>query len=218
VRDARQLLSEVDARVLLGLPKGGAVPDESTLSADAEAIVTQNLALAREVEHLGEQGLLLSPVWESNAGVAQARMAVRPPSFRTRYFEPEGLEVLRDSEAIDAVVDVVPWMMDDPVGAAVALDDTLRAWRDDTAPVRSLGVAMKPHTRLLSLLLADVARKGAAGLDTLEWLASLGVPIAELRDDGDPSEDEIRASMKANLRAMWDDERGWMRAAFTRRS
>lgn len=212
--NVRDLLSEHDARALLGLPAGTRLPDEDALVREAERIVAKNLELAAEASGLSEQGLLVSPIWEAKGGVAQVRMAVLPPIFRTRYHEPEGLHVLREPAAIGIVAEVLPWMVDDPVGASVALEDTLRVWLDDTAPVRSLGEPVGGHTRLLSILLADIARKGAAGLDTLEWLGSIGLPIEDARDDDDPSELEVRAAMKEHLQAMWEEERSWLRAAF----
>lgn len=213
----RDLLSEHDARALLGIPAGYQPPGEDALLAEAQRIVEKNFALARELTPLADQGLLLSPIWESKSGVAHARLSVLPAGFRSRYYEPEGALVLDEPHALGIVAEVVPWMIDDPVGASVALEDTLRVWLDDTAPVRSLEEPLHGHTRLLTILLADIARKGAAGLDTLEWLGSIGLPVEDARDDDDPSPEEIRASMKAHLEAMWEEERAWLRAAFERR-
>lgn len=214
--DPRKLLSENDARALLALPKGHTLPSEAALLEHASLIVAKNLALAKELEPLREQGLQLSPVWEVKSGITQVRLAVLPPVFRSRYFEDEGAEVLGEQAALEMVVDVLPWMVDDPVGAAFALESTYRTWQDDTAPVRSLELPYEGHFRLLSLLLADIARKGSAGLDILEWLGSIGLPIEESRDPDDPPADEVRASMKRHLEAMWREEREWRRAAFGR--
>ncbi len=214
--NVRDLLSERDARALLGLPADCSLPGQEDLEAEAARIVERNLALSIELGPLTDQGLLLSPIWETKKGLGHVRLAVLPARFRTRYFEAEGAEVLHEPHAIAIVAEVLPWLVDDPVGAAVALEDTLRAWLDDTAPVRSLEQPIAGHTRLLSILLADIARKGSAGLDTLEWLASLGLPFEEAREADDPSPDEIRASMKEHLEAMWEEERAWLRAAFER--
>lgn len=212
--NVRDLLSEHDARALLGLPVGYEAPSEEELVAEAERVVRRNFELGDELAHLAEQGLVPSPIWEVKGGILHARMAVLPPVYRTRYHEPDGALVLGEHAALSMVAEVLPWMVDDPVGASVALEDTLRAWLDDTAPVRSLELPAQGHTRLLTILLADIARKGAAGLDTLEWLASLGLPFEEARDDDDPTPEEIRVSMKEHLHAMWEEERGWLRKAF----
>lgn len=214
--DPRKLLSEADARALLALPRSHVLPSEDELLDDARRIVAKNLELADELGPLREQGLQLSPVWEAKGGVVQVRLAVLPAVFRSRYFEGEAAEVLREPVAIEMVVDVLPWMVDDPVGAAFALESTYRTWQDDTAPVRSIEVPYRGHYRLLSLLLADIARKGSAGLDVLEWLGSIGLPVEESRDEDDPPAEEIRASMKAHLEAMWAEERRWKDAAFGR--
>lgn len=214
--DPRKLLSENDARALLALPKGHVLPPEEQLLRDAARIVETNLGLAKELAAVADQGLQPSPIWEPKQGVTQVRMAVLPPVFRTRYFEGEGREILAEPVALQMVVDVLPWMTEDPVGAAFALENTYRAWHDETAPVRSLELPYEGHFRILSLLLADIARKGAAGLDTLEWLGSIGLPIDESRDPDDPTEEEIRKSMKGHLDAMWAEELGWRRDAFGR--
>lgn len=215
MKDARSKLSVVEARGLLGL-SGTCAFDVDRLLDDARMIVERNWEMAAEVAGLAEQGLLLSPVWERGSAAARARLAVLPPTFRSRYFEGEAAEVLTEPGALAAVCDVFPWFVDDPVGACFALEDTLRTWLDDTAPTRDLGLPYAPHYRLLSLLLADVARKGAGGLDTLEWLLSIGLPIADILEEGDPPESELRLSTKRKLELIWEEERAWRRAAFGR--
>jgi len=216
VADPRKLLSEQDARALLGLPRGHTLPAADVLLGDVARIVEVNLGLGKELAPLAEQGLLPSPLWEPKDGATQVRLAVLPPVFRGRYFEGEGAEVLAEPYAREIVVEVLEWMVADPVGAAFALEDTYRTWHDATAPVRSLALPYEGHFRLLSLLLADIARKGAAGLDTLQWLGSIGLPIEESREPDDPPAPEIVAAMKKNLDGMWAEERAWRLAAFGR--
>jgi hypothetical protein len=213
IKDARAKLSVSEARGLLGLT-GPCAVDPGKLLSDAQMIVERNREMAAEVSGLAEQGLLLSPVWERGTVAARARLAVLPPTFRSRYFEGEGAEVLSEAGALSAVCDVFPWFVDDPVGACFALEDTLRTWLDDTAPTRDLGLPYESHYRMLSLLLADIARKGAGGLDTLEWLLSIGLPIADVLEEGDPPESELRLSTKRKLELIWQEERAWRRMAF----
>lgn len=215
--DPRALLSVADARALLAIPTGAALPDEATLRAGAARVVERNLALAAELAHLAEDGLLPSPVWEPRGGRVGVRLAVLPPAFRARYFDGAGAEALADPDALDAVVDVLPDLWADPVAAAFALEDTHRAWLDETAPQRSLELAYEGHHRLLSLVLADYARKASVGVDDLEWLDSLGFPVEDALGPGDPSPAAVRASVKAKLSALWAEERAWRRAAFERR-
>ena len=178
-QDARARIKPDEARAVLGLyAEVDAGIDE--LTADIDLIIKQNLALAERTDRLRERGLQPSPVWELGdaAGASPtlcARLAVLPAVFRTRYFEAEGRAVLADDASKELVAEVFETVASDPVGALVALESTLRAWLDDTAPTRPLPVRTKPQLRLLSLLLADIARKGAAGLDDLEWLSSIGL-------------------------------------------
>lgn len=220
-RDARQRITPEEARTVLGLYADvRASTDE--LAADLRLIVEQNLELGRKTEHLREQGLQPSPVWElgdleaGSVPPIAARLAVLPSVFRTRYFEAEGLAVLEDAASMDLVVEAFDTIASDPVGALVALESTLRAWLDDTAPTRALPVRSKPQLRLLSLLVADIARKGAAGLDDLEWLSSIGLDAEDFREDDSPPITVIRAASESKLRAMFAEERAWIRKAFGR--
>ncbi|MFO0549637.1 MAG: hypothetical protein U0271_14685 [Polyangiaceae bacterium] len=209
-----------DARALLALPKDYVAPSAEELLADAQRIVAKNLELGEETARLADQGLLVSPIWELGPGDGEAqvmvRLAVLPASFRGRYFEAEGREVLGEPAALELVCDVLSWLLEDPIGAVFALEDTLRVWLDDTAPTRTLDVPYRGHYKLLSLLLADIARKGAAGLDTLEWIGSIGLPIEESREPDDPPVERIVADMKLHLDEMWEEERRWLSRAFGR--
>lgn len=217
---ARDRISADEARTVLGLYADvSASVDE--LTADVDVIVAENLSLATRTDKLREQGLQPSPVWEltpDDAGRPRlvARLAVLPASFRGRYFEEPGRAVLDDAASRELVAEVFDEVAADPVGALVALESTLRAWLDDTAPTRQLTLASKPQHRLLTLLLADIARKGAAGLDDLEWMLSIGLDPEELRDDDSPPIAELRGSSDRKLRAMWAEERAWLAAAFGR--
>jgi hypothetical protein len=110
------------------------------------------------------------------------------------------------------VAELMPWMAEDPVGAAAALEDTLELWTTDDATLRPLESPYGGHYKLLSLMLADIARKADAGLDTLDWIASLGLPVEEFRDDDDPSAAQIHERMEARVDAMWAQEDAWLAA------
>jgi hypothetical protein len=198
------------ARALLGLPMAYVLPPTAVLVAEARRIVDTNLALARE---LSAQGIGISPIWERKGSRAAVRAALLPAEFASRYFTGGGLVVLGKESVRTLVAELMPWMAEDPGGAAVALDDTLELWISEGAPLRELESPYGGHYKLLSLMLADIARKADAGLDTLDWIASLGLPVEEFRDDDDPSADEIHARMEMRVDTMWAQEDAWLGSA-----
>jgi hypothetical protein len=199
-----------DARALLGLPMAYMLPSTDVLVADARRIVETNLALARE---LGAQGIGISPIWERNGSRAAVRAALLPAAFASRYFTGGGLVVLGKPGVRTLVTELMPWMAEDLGGAAAALEDTLEVWTSEDAPLRPIESLYGGHYKLLSLMLADIARKADAGLDTLDWIASLGLPVEEFRDDDDPTAEEIHTRMEARMDAMWAQEDAWLESA-----
>lgn len=203
-------LSADDARAMLGLPMAYLLPPPEVLAADARRIVETNLALARD---LGAQGLGIAPIWERQGSHAAVREVLLPADFARRYFGGGGLVVLRKPGVRTLVAELMPWMAEDPGRAAVALDDTHDLWIPDDAPLRPLPSLYGGHFKLLSLMLADLARKADAGFDTLDWIASLGLPVEEFRDDDDPSVSEIHDRMESRMDAMWAQEEAWLESA-----
>jgi nucleotide-binding universal stress UspA family protein len=191
-------LSDEDARALLGL------------AMEAGRIVETNLALARE---LLAQGIRISPIWERKGSRAAVRAAMLPAEFASRYFTGGGLVVIGKPGVRTLVAELMPFMAEDPAAAAVALEDTLEVWTFEGAPLHPVESPYGGHYKLLSLMLADIARKADAGLDTLDWIASLGLPVEEFRDDDDPEADAIHARMEARMDAMWAQEDAWLASA-----
>jgi len=212
-------LTEAQARAFLELEEGAELPDEDTLVADAEQIVEIHGVVARETAELATQGLQVSPIWEVRPrGEVRARLAVRAPSLRARTLSTEAFDALDDAW-IDALVVAIRWLVDDPIGAAHALENTHKLWFDKDAPSRVIDVPARPHLRVLSMSLADLGRKHGAGFTPLEWLASLGLPLDEVRADvaADERDDEaIRRSMRDRTVAMWAEELRWQKKAFGR--
>jgi len=202
--------TDYDARALLGLPMAYVLPATDVIVADARRIVEVNVALARE---LSVQGIGISPIWERHGSRAAVREAKLPAAFASRYFAGGGLLVLGKPRVRTLVAELMPWMAEDPGGAAVALEDTRELWATEDAPLHPLESLYGGHFKLLSLMLADLARKADAGFDTLDWIASLGLPVEEFRDDDDPSESEIQDRMEARLDAMWAQEDAWLDSA-----
>lgn len=199
--------SDNDARALLGLPMAYLLPPTEVIAADARRIVETNLALARD---LSEQGIGISPIWERQGSHAAVREVLLPAEFARRYFTGGGLVVLGKPGVRTLVAELMPWMAEDPGSAAVALDDTRETWMSEDAPMRPLAALYGGHFKLLSLMLADLARKADAGFDTLDWIASLGLPVEEFRDDDDPSASQIHERMESRMDAMWAEEDAWL--------
>jgi hypothetical protein len=203
-------LSDEDARALLGLPMAYMLPATEIIAMEAGRIVETNLALARE---LLAQGIRISPIWERKGSRAAVRAAMLPAEFASRYFTGGGLVVIGKPGVRTLVAELMPFMAEDPAAAAVALEDTLEVWTFEGAPLHPVESPYGGHYKLLSLMLADIARKADAGLDTLDWIASLGLPVEEFRDDDDPSASQIHERMEARVDAMWAQEDAWLAVA-----
>lgn len=212
--DARGFLSEGEARRFLGWTEDASLPDAATLLAQARQLVARNRELMRRQSKLGQAGLLVSPIWELEAENLHVRLAVLPSGFLSRYFDGEAREALDDEALLELVVELLPAVLSDPVGAAFALGDVHRVWYDATAPRRAVVGLEGAHLRALSMLLADAARKLSAGLDELEWMSTLGLPVEELVEELDRPLEQIAEGARAKTQAMWAEEAAWVRAAF----
>ena len=199
-------LTDDDARARLGLPMAYVLPAAEVLVAEARRIVETNLALARAPSRM------MSPIWERKGSRAAVRAVQLPGEFARRYFTGGGRMVLGKAGVRTLVAELMPWMAEDPRGAAAALEDTLELWTFEEEPLQLLESPYGGHYKLLSLMLADIARKADAGLDTLDWIASLGLPVEEFCDDDDPPASEIHARMEERLDEMWAQEDAWLDA------
>lgn len=190
------------------------MPAEGALVDDARRIVERNRALWRRQSKLGQVGLLVSPIWELDGGSLVARLAVLPDGFLGRYFTGEASECLDDDELLRLVAELVPVLASDPVGAAFALEDVHRVWYDESGPRRALVGLGGAHLRLVSMVLADAARKLGSGLDELEWMSTLGLPLEELVDELDRPVAAIQAEARSKMESLWAEEAAWVREAF----
>lgn len=215
--EGRSPLTVAQATQFLGISPGSHLPDEEALLADAEEILDVHARVLEDVASLAAQGLQLSPIWETRGDEHRARLAVRPPALRARVLTAASYDAM-EGAWIDALVLSITWLFDDPIGAAHALEDTHRLWFDAEAPTRALDVRPRPHLRVLSMTLADLGRKKSAGFAPLEWLASLGLPLAEARAEVDGEGDDAAIAARARERsvAMWAEELRWKKAAFGR--
>lgn len=202
-------LTDDDARALLGLPMAYMLPAADVLVAEARRIVETNLALALAPS---VPGRMMSPIWERKGSRAAVRAVQLPGEFARRYFTGGGRVVLGKAGVRTLVAELMPWMAEDPRAAAAALEDTLELWTSEDEPLQLLESPYGGHYELLSLMLADIARKADAGLDTLDWIASLGLPVEEFCDDDDPPASEIHARMEERMDAMWAQEDAWLDA------
>ena len=201
-------LTDAEGLAFLNVPPGFVVPETDVLVQDARAMLLQNLTLYGEVR---ESGILVSPIWEDNQGQASLRAALVPAGVRARYFEGPGLASLRDATVLEMVTDVVPMLLESPAAAARALETTHQLWISEDAPIRGLQMPYKGHFKILTLLLADLARKVSAGFTELEWLASVGVLGAFHDPAQDPPIEQVTASTRERFAKMIAEEEGWMR-------
>ena len=205
----RRLTSD-EGRAILDIPSNFEAPDPDEIVQDARLLIAKNVEIHRGLSSIG---MSMSPIWENSNGSTVVRAAVLPPEFNNRYFSGDGFEALTRPSLINLAANFVSVMTtDDPSGAVHALADTSKVYLSDDAPTRDVNVPYRGHFKVLSLMLADIARKMDAGFTVLEWIASLGLPLEAYRDSSDPSIEEIRSSMQVRARKMWDEEETWMRA------
>ncbi len=197
------------ARKLLDLPATFDLPAADAVVQDARAILLQMLSLRKDVE---SSGMILSPIWENVSGQASMRAAIVPRQVAARFYEGPGLASLRDATVMDMVGDVVVMLLEDPEAAAKVLAATEQLWISESAPTRSLQLPFKPHFKVVTLVIADFARKIGAGFSELEWIASMGLLGAYHDPSGDPPKAEVLASTHAKTAAMCAEEAEWMRA------
>ena len=197
----------VDGSAKLDLPQDFEVPDVDAIVQDARAILMHSLRLQKELE---PGGIVLSPIWEEHAGQASVRAAMVPPQVSLRYFEGPGVASLRDQGVMEMMAEIVLMLLEDPANAAKVLAATEAIWFSAEAPVRSLEVPYKPHFKVLTLVIADLARKVGAGFTELEWIASLGLMDAFHDPESDPPRDDVLGSMRDKSSAMLADEEAWM--------
>jgi hypothetical protein len=197
------------ARTMLHLPAKFDLPEPDAIVQDARAILLHAFSLRKE---MGTADIVISPVWENHEGQASVRAAIVPPAVVTRHFEGPGLASLRDAGVMQMLGDVVGMLLEDPEGAAEVLAPTEQLWVSPEAPIRSLDLAFKPHFKVLTLVIADLARKVGAGFTELEWIASLGLLEAYHDPANDPPREDVLAATSAKTLAMCADEAEWMRA------
>ncbi len=203
-----QNLTDAEGIAFLQVPQGFVIPETDVIIQDARAMLLHNLTLHSEVR---ESGILVSPIWEDHQGQASLRAALVPAGVAARYFEGPGLASLRDASVLEMVADVIPMLLESPAAAARALETTHQLWISEDAPVRGLQMPYKGHFKILTLLLADLARKVSAGFSELEWLASIGVLGAFHDPAQDPPVEQVMASTRERFAKMIAEEEAWMR-------
>jgi hypothetical protein len=199
----------VDARAFLHLPESFELPDPDDLLEDARALLLHGLSLRKELEG---QGIVISPIWEDHDGQAAVRAAIVPAQVVARHFEGPAIVSMRDAGVMQMLCDVVGMLLEDPEGAAKVLAATDQLWISPGAPVRSLELPYKPHFKVLTLAIADLARKVGAGFTELEWIASLGLLDAYHDPESDPPREAVLTSTEVKTLAMCADEAEWMRS------
>jgi len=196
---------------MLSWSPGFAVPDEAQLVADARLMVRTTPPVERDVSRprSPHRTITVSPIWLENEGEACLKIVIIPSPVRSRFWTPPASPLLDRDDVARLAAHLVPILARSMSRAEAALDDTLRLWWDERAPLRRLGLPWRGHYGLLSALLADLVRKASAGFDTLEWYASLGVPFEGSLGPDDPTPEQIRASMRERTDAMVAEEELW---------
>jgi hypothetical protein len=202
-------LDDEQARAFLDIPPGFAAPELEAIVQDSRATLLHNLTLYTEAK---ENGVIVSPIWENQEGKAALRQADLPPEIAARYFEGKGLASLKDATVLEMVGDVILMLLEQPSEAASVLEATHDLWVRSDAPVRSLQIPYKGHFKIMTIVLADLARKVSAGFGELEWLASLGLLEAFHDPAHDPPADQILGLAKELTAKMHADEAAWMKA------
>lgn len=198
-----------EGRARLQLPSDFVPPTVDEVVQDARAILLHTLSLRKELD---ATGIVLSPIWEGHVGEAAVRAAVVPEELVTRYYEGPGLASLRDAGVLEMLAEIAVMLLEQPDEAARVLATTEELWFHEGSPVRSLELPYKPHFKLLTLVIADLARKAGAGFGELEWIASLGLLDAFHDPASDGPREAILASTREKTRAMCAEEESWMRA------
>lgn len=198
-----------EGRARLQLPEDFVLPTVDEVVQDARAILLHTLSLRKELD---ATGIVLSPIWEGHVGEAAVRAAVVPKEVVTRYYEGPGLGSLRDAGVLEMLCEIAVMLLEQPDEAARVLSTTEELWFHEGSPVRSLEVPFKPHFKLLTLVIADLARKAGAGFGELEWIASLGLLDAFHDPDSDGPREAILASTRDKTQSMCAEEEAWMRA------
>jgi len=193
----------------LHLPRNIVVPEIEVLEEDIRASLRQFVNLRKA---LAETNIVCSPVWEGHAGEAAVRAAVVPPQVVARHNDGAGMRALSDPSVVTMLADITAMMIEDPDGAVKVLGPTETLWMSEEAPVRSLEMPYQPHYRVLTLVIADFARKIGAGFTENEWIASLGLLDAFHDEATDPPKDAILAVTRVKIAAMCAEEAEWMRA------
>ena len=166
------------------------------LAAAARDIVEANLAAAAEPERpAGPNGPVEfpSPIWTT-----PRQRVLLPQEFLGLYAADPGAALLRDEAWRALAVEAFERLRGDPLALLLATREIRSIYlRDDlfaAAPTEG-----RPFDEMLSALIADVARKGAAGLTREETAATLGA-------ESDP---RTLALARQKLREQREREAAW---------
>lgn len=182
-------------------PAGLIESRHETLDADARAIVDENLRLGAEAQPVGGAVEFPSPIVDADGSHSKA---ILPAPFLALYYRDPVAKELREGPLVGLAVEAFERLRADPVELLLATREIrsiyLRA--DLFAPPPPVD-AKRPWAHMLSALLADVARKSAAGLTPLEIAATLGAQ----------AEPETLAFAHAKLREQREREAAWYNEA-----
>jgi len=195
-RSSRYLAAQLGAT-----PAALLEPDRDELFAAARAIVRANQEAMAHMERRGGPGgpvEIPSPIRSGG----EAQQILLPADFLGLYAAEPAATLLRDDRWIALAVDAFERLRADPVELLLATREirSIYLQEDLFAPAPAAG---SPEEKMLSALIADVARKAAAGLTEAEVAATLGA-------DADP---RVLGVARAKLGEQRDREAAWYGAA-----
>jgi hypothetical protein len=194
-RSSRYLAAELGAP-----PEALLDVDRDELFTAARSIVAANVAAAAEPKRRGGPG---GPVeFPSPIVTGEAETVLLPAEFLGLYSAEPAATLLRDDAWLALAVDAFERLRSDPVELLLATKEirSLYLSEDLFAPPPPAG---RPMDKMLSALIADVARKAAAGLTESEIAATLGAD----------ADQRTLAVARLKLNEQRDREAAWFGAA-----
>lgn len=177
-------------------PEALLAPERDHLFGRARAIVAENLAAMRTpAAPAGADGPveIRSPI-----RTGDERKVLLPAPFLQLYARNPGAALLQDDAWVGLAVDAFERLRADPVELLLATREVRSLYLDDEF-LHPAPPPAEPVDKMLSALLADVARNGAAGLTEAEVAATLGAEAGP----------EILGGARRKLAAQREREAGW---------
>jgi hypothetical protein len=149
----------------------GRSPQE--LEVMARAILSENLARPMLEELSESTRLFVSPIWEPEAEGTRAtrRACVLPKAFEGHYYAGATRSFLEE-RGPELAASLFASLLSSPVDALTAVRQVRALYQHEQAPSLPIELGYEAPMNLLSLVLAEIARRHRAGLDEVSIVAS----------------------------------------------